>query len=185
MKHRQAKIGGFTLLEVMIALAILSISLVTLLSANNNAIAITAGAGDFTDAVTLARVEMEKYHIASSPEKGIKEPTTHDDFPGLMVRAEIAESDFPDISEVTITVFKKMGRDERLLFTLTSHLAKEKFFSQPITPAKPVAPTKPVAPNKPVKPSIPEIHTAPVPPNMPIMDANSIPPAGGNKFDKK
>ena len=173
----------------MVALAILSISLITLLSANNNAIALTAGAGDLTDAVTLARLSMEKHHLDPAPKKGIKEPTTHDDFPGFIVRAEIAESDFPDVSEVTVAVYKKAGEEERLLFTLTSHLSKEGgkqiLTTEPAVPTKPSTPVEPAAPASPVTPDEPVIHTLPIPPDMPLSNVKPFAPSGGGNLDKR
>ena len=106
------------------ALAILSISLVTLLSAHNKALSMSAEAAAMTDAVTLGREEMEKLYIDLSPETGVSDKKKRDDYPEFEWRVEIKETPFPTVWEAGIKVFNAGDKNERPVFKLTSYLAK-------------------------------------------------------------
>lgn len=116
--------SGFTLLEVVIALAILSISLVTLLSAHGRAVTISANAEALTDAVTLAREEMEKLSIAAMPVEERSEKLKRDDYPEYEWRADIKETPFTNVWEARLVVFKAGDKEERPVFSLVSYLSK-------------------------------------------------------------
>jgi general secretion pathway protein I len=116
--------GGFTLLEVMIALAVLSISLVTLISAHGRAVALTADASALTDAVTLAREEMERLHISQMPVEEYTEKRKRDDYPEYEWRVEVKETAFTNVWEARLSVFKAGDKDERPVFYLVSYLSK-------------------------------------------------------------
>lgn len=115
---------GFTLLEVVIALAILSISLVTLLSAHGRAVVISANAEALTDAVTLAREEMEKLNVAAMPVEERSEKLKRDDYPEYEWRVDIKETPFTNVWEARLVVFKAGDKEERPVFSLASYLSK-------------------------------------------------------------
>ncbi|MBF0291263.1 MAG: prepilin-type N-terminal cleavage/methylation domain-containing protein [Nitrospinae bacterium] len=116
--------GGFTLLEVVIALAILSISLVTLLSAHGRAVTISANAEALTDAVTLAREEMEKLNVAAMPVEERSEKLKRDDYPEYEWRTDIKETPFTNVWEARLVVFKTGDKEERPVFNLVSYLSR-------------------------------------------------------------
>lgn len=116
--------GGFTLLEIVIALAILSISLVTLLSAHGRAVTISANAEALTDAVTLAREEMEKLHIATTPVEERSEKLKRDDYPDYEWRVDIKETPFTNVWEARLVIFKSGDKEERPVFSLVSYLSR-------------------------------------------------------------
>jgi general secretion pathway protein I len=116
--------GGFTLLEVVVALAILSISLVTLLSAHGRAVTICANAEALTDAVTLAREEMEKLSVAAMPLEERSEKLKRDDYPEYEWRVDIKETPFTNVWEARLAVFKAGDKEERPVFNLVSYLSK-------------------------------------------------------------
>lgn len=122
--RRGGRRSGFTLLEIVIALAVLSISLVTLLSAHGKAVAISANADALTDAVTLAREEMEKLHIATSPAEERSEKLKRDDYPEYEWRVIIKETPFTNVWEARLAVFKSGDKEERPVFSLVSYLSK-------------------------------------------------------------
>ncbi len=115
---------GFTLLEVVIALAILSISLVTLLSAHGRAVTLSADAEALTDAVTLAREEMEKLHISAMPVEEYSEKRDRDDYPEYEWKVEVKETPFANVWEARLTVFRTGDKEERPVFSLVSYLSK-------------------------------------------------------------
>ena len=115
---------GFTLLEIMVSLAILATALVALLSANNKALSMTAGAAELTDAVALAREEMEKFYIEPLPEPGVSMKKKRDDYPLFEWRSEIVETPFQNVWEVRLNVFKAGDENERSVFTLKSYVSR-------------------------------------------------------------
>lgn len=126
MTYKTNLADGFTLLEVMVALAILAFSLVSLLTANNRALTLSAEAADLTDAVTLARAAMENIVLDPPKEPGESEPEINEGYPALIVKSEVMESEIPDVSEAKVIVYKKEGTKEIEIFTLTAFLGKEK-----------------------------------------------------------
>jgi len=115
---------GFTLLEIMVALSILSISLVALLSAQTRAMIVSADAAELTGAVTLAREEMERYYIKPLPDPGVSEPKRRDDYPEFTWVAEIMETPVNGAFEVTIRVFEAGGEDRAEIVSLKSYITK-------------------------------------------------------------
>ncbi|MBI4666535.1 MAG: prepilin-type N-terminal cleavage/methylation domain-containing protein [Nitrospinae bacterium] len=116
--------AGFTLLEIMVALAILSISLVTLLTAHGRAMTMTDDAAKLTDAVTMAREEMERMQMEPLPEAGVSEKRRRDDFPWFQWRAEVKETPFPNVWEVGISVFRAGDDRETPITGLRAYVAR-------------------------------------------------------------
>ncbi len=115
---------GFTLLEIVVALSILSISFVALLSAQTRAMIVSANAMELTGAVTLAREEMERYHIKPLPDPGVSEPKKRDDYPEFTWVTEIRETPVNRAFEVTIRVFEAGGKDKPEVVNLKSYITK-------------------------------------------------------------
>ncbi len=116
--------NGFTLLEVVIAVAILSTSLVALLSAHNRALLMEAEAVKLTEVVTLAREEMERLYLKPLPEVGVSELRKREDYPRYQWRTEIKETPFNGAWEVAVRVFKAGDDDASDLFTLKAYVRK-------------------------------------------------------------
>jgi len=117
--------SGFTLLEIMVSLAILSIALVTLLSANNKALAMIAESESMTDAVTLAREEMEKLYIEPTPEAGVSDKKSSEDYPRFKWRVEIVETPFEGVMEARVKVFEAGDEKETPVFSLKAYITKK------------------------------------------------------------
>ncbi|MBI5816327.1 MAG: prepilin-type N-terminal cleavage/methylation domain-containing protein [Nitrospinae bacterium] len=129
MRSRYSRPGlfdtaGFTLLEVVVAMAILSIALVTLLSANNKALLMNAEAVSLTDAVTLGREEMEKLYMGQLPEAGVSEKKTREDYPAYAWRVEVKETPFGGVWETGVYVFGANDGKERRIFRLKAYMQK-------------------------------------------------------------
>jgi len=98
---------GFTLLEVMVSMAILAIAMVTLLSAGNRAALLAGESERMTSAVTLAREEMERLYTGPRPDLGLSEPHEREDYPDWRWRVEAKETPFPGAVEVAVLVYPK------------------------------------------------------------------------------
>lgn len=103
---------GFTLLEVMVSMAILAIAMVTLLSAGNRAALLFGESERMTTAVTLAREEMERLYAGPRPELGLSEPREREDYPDWRWRVEAKETPFPGAVEVAVLVYPKDKEDK-------------------------------------------------------------------------
>ena len=119
--HRRC---GFTLLEIMVSLAILSISLVTLLSAHNRALLLNAEAATLTDAVTLAREELEKLYIKPPTESLDVEKKRRKDYPLFEWLTQIKETPFENIVEARVVVYKIKGGESPPVVSLKAYLAR-------------------------------------------------------------
>lgn len=111
-------------MEIMISMAVLSIALVALLSANNKALSMNHDAARLTDAVFLARGEMEKIYFNALPEEGVSEKQKHSDYPGFEWRTEIKETPFERMWETRITVYKVNDKKDHPVFSLQAYISK-------------------------------------------------------------
>lgn len=109
---------GFTLLEVMIALAIVAIALVTLLALGNRSIGIHARLQRMTQATLLAQRQMTAVEIrerASKSEPQAEEGTFEPPFEGYRWRTAYEETPVPSVRMVTVTVaWGDEARNERV-----------------------------------------------------------------------
>jgi general secretion pathway protein I len=104
--------GGFTLLEVMIALAIIAVSLVSLLSAHNRALTMLARAEALTKVTMLAREEMERVILRPPVEPGMSERMYREEESPYRWRVEARPTPFEGTLEVILTVFAADDEEE-------------------------------------------------------------------------
>ncbi|HKK01511.1 MAG TPA: type II secretion system minor pseudopilin GspI [Desulfuromonadales bacterium] len=115
---------GFTLLEVMIALAIVAIAMVTLLGLANRSITVNARLQKITQATLLAQEKMNAIEVAAS--QGTTDTTEQNgtfDPPFDGYRWEVAYKDTPlqSVKEVVVTVLWG-DRQKNEMVDLTSFL---------------------------------------------------------------
>lgn len=122
MRHRK---NGFTLLEVMISLAIISIALVALLSAHNRALSLNYEAARLTDAVTLAREEMEKLFLGMRSEDKVRTARQKEEFPGLVWKTTVDETKIEGIWEAQVLVFNAGDKSRQAIISLKSYITKK------------------------------------------------------------
>ena len=99
--------GGFTLLEVMVALAIISVALVSLLTLANRSITTHARLQRLTQATLLAQQKMASTEVdarfgrleRNRQEGGFPEP-----YSAYRWRLDFADTPLPSIKAVTVTV---------------------------------------------------------------------------------
>ena len=111
---------GFTLLEVMISLAIMAGVILTVLSSVNYHLGIIAAERDSTALTLLARYRMaEMTELEKTPAKG--EGTFTPEHPELSWKADILPADLPGLQKLVIKVWR--GGDGREV-TLVKYFAK-------------------------------------------------------------
>ncbi len=97
---------GFSLLEVMIALAIVSIALVSLLSLGNRSISVHDRLQRITQATLLAQHKMAETETAGTSKQAGQEMTGIFDEPFDLYRwrLDYADTPLPSVTMVTVTV---------------------------------------------------------------------------------
>ncbi len=115
---------GFTLLEIMVAMSIMSIALVALLTANNRALALSGEANRLSAAVSLARMEIERIALRPALKPGLSEREKRKDIPEFNWRSEIKATPFTGLVEVSVSVFEADDKNEESLFTLKGYFEK-------------------------------------------------------------
>jgi general secretion pathway protein I len=101
--------GGFTLLEVMLAIAILGIALTGLLGLHHQSMQSVIRAQDFTRASMLAQAVLTEAELERFPELGTTNGDFQASFPGQFQdyrwqRIVEASGTFPDLREVKILI---------------------------------------------------------------------------------
>jgi len=128
--HRKRE-GGFTLLEVMLAIAILGTALAGLLGLHHQSMQSVIRAQDFTRASMLAQAVLTEAELERFPELGHTNGDFQSSFPGQFQdfrweRVVEASANFPDVREVKILV--------RYGPTLGSSFELDEFLHSPIPP---------------------------------------------------
>jgi general secretion pathway protein I len=104
---------GFTLLEVLISLAIIAIVLITCLRAQNQSIRLYHLSRDMTIATILARQKMGEIELAEFPELGEDEGDFEDKFPGFSWQRSVSVTPFEEARRVALSIMWKEGIRER------------------------------------------------------------------------
>lgn len=96
--------GGFTLLEVMIAMAILSISLLAVYQSQSQSVSMTGNARFLTTASLLAQSRMEE--IKMTDPLNIKDSSGDfgEDFPDYTWKVELGETPVDFLKKIVLTV---------------------------------------------------------------------------------
>ena len=101
---------GFTLLEVMVAVAVLALSLVSLLGLHIRDLALVDRNQRITEATMLARDLMTQAEIEPLPEVGVTngdfDERYPDRYPNLRWEREVLPTPLGDLREVRIRVFR-------------------------------------------------------------------------------
>jgi prepilin-type N-terminal cleavage/methylation domain-containing protein len=100
MKHN----GGFTLIEIVISIAIISISLVTLVSAFNRTAVAAAESSVLTGATMLGQEKITVANDAEFPETGEGKWETDERYPRYRFRKAVTQTPFLDVRLVTVQV---------------------------------------------------------------------------------
>jgi len=86
-----------------------------------------ADAAQTTDAVFLAREEIERFYIDPLPEAGLHDKKTRDDFPAFEWKTEIKATPFDGVFETKVMVFHRGASAKEgstPIFELTTYVMK-------------------------------------------------------------
>jgi general secretion pathway protein I len=131
---RGKKAQGFTLIEVMVAMAILSIGLVAIIELFGGGLRLARVSAEYTKAAGHARVKMEEIALSKTLEEGVKEGEFDNDFRWLV---EVKKVDLlppgkettyrPPVAlyRVRIDVLWKSGSRDRVASLESYRLLKE------------------------------------------------------------
>jgi general secretion pathway protein I len=95
---------GFTLLEVMIAMAILAIALTAVFSSQAQSISMAASARFETSAALLAQSKMAEYEAMPPGEMRTDSGDFGEDFPDYRWQAEVSDGERRELRQVEVTV---------------------------------------------------------------------------------
>ena len=137
MKPRRDRPAGFTLIEVMFAMAILGISLMGLLSLQHQGLQSIIRSQDMTQAAMLAQTVITQAEFDRFPNLGRTAGNFEAMFPGKYrnfrwQRVVSNSGMFPDVRKVTVMVFygPKLGRSFSLTEFIHSPLPPEQDVQQ-------------------------------------------------------
>lgn len=96
--------SGFTLLELLVAVAVLGASFTILLGAHAAALKQEARARRLMTATLLAREVLTRTEVEGLPELGADSGDFGDEFPGYTWQRQVESTEFPEVRLVRITV---------------------------------------------------------------------------------
>ncbi|MFZ5861256.1 MAG: prepilin-type N-terminal cleavage/methylation domain-containing protein [Nitrospirota bacterium] len=105
---------GFTLLEIMIALAIIAVAFVALLGLRNSDIVMHDRARAMIQATALAQQRLGDTVVGPFPEIGSSEGRFDDDHAGYAWRQDVAATPFDFVREVRVSVTWAPAQSERV-----------------------------------------------------------------------
>jgi general secretion pathway protein I len=121
---------GFTLLEVLVAVAVLGLALVSLLALHVRNIDLIARDQRVTEATLLARDIMTDVEAGPYPDLGLTEGDFEDEYPdrypGLRWEREVTPTPIPTVREVRVRVFRgeaESGDDVTLIYYVRRKLS--------------------------------------------------------------
>jgi len=104
----QKKTSGFTLMEVMIAMAILAIALVTIFQSQSQSISMSTDSRFMTTASLLAQSKMVEVEAATTLDNQTKDGDFGPDYPEYTWHLEVGDTQLPQFKKIDITVTNKL-----------------------------------------------------------------------------
>jgi len=95
---------GFTLMEVMIAMAILAIALVTIFQSQSQSISMTGNSRFLTTASLLAQARMAEIEALDMKDVRTESGDFGNAFPDYAWRVEVKDTDFDVVKKIELTV---------------------------------------------------------------------------------
>jgi general secretion pathway protein I len=117
--------SGFTLLEVLVAVAILSIALVVLLGLRNQDVNLVDATRHLTVATALARMKVVETGLEGFPELGEAGGEFGEGYPDFHWRRVVSPTPFDYVREVRVSV--TWGQNDREGVELVNYVFQEKF----------------------------------------------------------
>ena len=105
---KQNKANGFTLLEVMIAMAILAIALVAIFQLQSQSISMSTDSRFMTTAALLAQSKMVEAEAGSSLVSHKEDGDFGPDYPQYTWHLEVGDTQLPQFKKIEVTVINKV-----------------------------------------------------------------------------
>lgn len=105
---KQNKANGFTLMEVMIAMAILAIALVAVFQLQSQSISMATDSRFMTTAALLAQSKMVEAEAGSTLSNRKEDGDFGPDYPQYIWRLEVGDTDLAQFKKVEVTVINKL-----------------------------------------------------------------------------
>jgi len=137
---RATRIRGFTLIEVVVALALLGVGLIVIIELFSGGLRLGRISGEYTQAIGYARLKMEDSTLARQMNEGIEEGEFDKNFRwqlevkkvNILPMEEVADLALPvELYQIKLNVIWKSGSQERStvlesmkVIKLTDHEAK-------------------------------------------------------------
>lgn len=128
-------IAGFTLLEVMVAVAVIAIALVTLIGAQSQSVTIATGAKFEAQASLLGQAKMAELSLIASAELNDGSGDFGSDYPGFTWKAEVSaltegDTGIPDVAGMlkAIELTVALDQDPNQLYVLRTIV----YYNQPV-----------------------------------------------------
>jgi len=104
----QNKASGFTLMEVMIAMAILAIALVAIFQLQSQSISMSTDSRFMTTAALLAQSKMVEAEADSTLDNHSEDGDFGPDYPQYIWRMEVGDTQLPQFKKIEVTVTNKL-----------------------------------------------------------------------------
>lgn len=104
MRNKEA---GFTLMEVLIAMAILAIALIGVFQLQSQSISMATDSRFMTTAALLAQSKMVEVEAGASLSSRAQEGDFGPDYPQYSWRLEVADAQLPQFKKIEVTVMNK------------------------------------------------------------------------------
>jgi general secretion pathway protein I len=111
--------SGFTLLEVVVAIAVLAVALVALLTLRNRDVALQAHARHLVTATSLARAKLEELSRVAGADQEETSGNFGDHYPGFVWKREVAPTLVPTWLEMKVTVSWPEGARQEQVVLVT------------------------------------------------------------------
>ena len=121
----RSKRSGFTLLEVLVAVAILSVALVVLLGLRNQDVNLVDATRQLTVATALARMKMVETGLEGFPDLGETGGEFGEGYPDFRWHRVVSSTPFDYVREVQVSV--AWGQNDRDSVELVNYVFQEKF----------------------------------------------------------
>lgn len=117
-------IRGFTLIEVMIALAVIGIGLLVILHSVGLSLNLSLRSIDMVKGTLLAKEKITQLEREGFPPLGEEEGDFGEDYPRFRWISRVEETSLEGLRKAAVTVFWKEGKGERGI-SFTTYLARK------------------------------------------------------------
>ena len=124
-QKRQTRHGGFTLLEVMIAMAILAITLVAVFQSQSQSISMAGSSRFLTTASLLSQSKMTEIEALDMKDVKTENGDFGEGFPDYIWRVEVKDTELENVKKIEMTVtHNRMTRNNNYLLELYRFVPK-------------------------------------------------------------